>query len=49
MGKVVSRNCVRIGVLDSAIEHNYTGVVADSFELRVEDSFRFVLSGFLVI
>ena len=40
-------NCGKFGVLGSGVEHDYVGVVESSFELRVGDSVRFVLSGLL--
>ena len=39
----------KLGVLGSRVEHDYTGVFEKSFELRVGDSVRFVLSGSQVI
>ena len=42
-------NCGKFGVPCSSVEHDYTGVVENSFELRVGDSIRFVLGGFWVI
>ena len=42
-------NCGKFGVLGSGVEHDYAGVVENSFELRVGASIRFVLSGLWVI
>ena len=42
-------NCGKFGVLGSGVEHDYTGVVENSFELRVLDLVGFVLSVLWVI
>ena len=47
--RVVAGNCGKFGVPGSGAEHDYTGVVKNSFELRVRDSARFVVSGLQVI
>ena len=43
MYKAVSGNCGKLGVLGSSVEHDYTNVVEDSFELKVGDSVRYSL------
>ena len=49
MYRVVVGNCRKFGVPGNGLEHDYVGVVKSSFELRVGDSVRFVLSGLQVI
>ena len=49
MCRAVAGDCGKFGVLGSGVEHDYAGVVENSFELRVGDSIRFVLSGLQVI
>ena len=46
---MVVGNCMGFGYLSSRLEHNYTGVVEDSFELKVGGSVRFILSDLWVI
>ena len=42
-------SCGKFGVPDSGVEHDYTGVVKNSFKLKVQDSVKFVLSDMQVI
>ena len=42
-------NCGKFGVPGSGVENNYMGIVEDSFELRIEDSLKFMLSCLQVI
>ena len=49
MGRAVGGNYGKFGVPGSWVEHNYAGIAENSFEMRVGDSVRFVLSGFQVI
>ena len=49
MCRAVAGDCGKFGVLGSGVEYDYAGVVENSFELRVGDSIRFVLSGLQVI
>ena len=49
MYRAVSGNCGKLGVLGNKEEHDYTGVVKNSFKLRVEDSVIYLLSSFWVI
>ena len=43
--RAVVGNYGKFGVLGSGVEHDYAGVVENSFKMRVGDSVRFVLSG----
>ena len=49
MSGAVEGNCGKLGVLGSRVEHDYADVVKKTFELRVGDSAKFVLSGLWVI
>ena len=49
MCRAVLGNCKKFGVLSSRLEHDYTGLVENIFELRVGNSVRFVLSSLWVI
>ena len=47
--KAVLGNCRKFVVLGNGMQHDYTSVVENSFELRVKDSLRYVLSGLQII
>ena len=49
MHRAVAGNCRKFRVLGSGVEYNYVGVVESSFELRVQDLVRFMLSALQVI
>ena len=42
MCRAVAGNCGKFGVLGSGVEHDYVGVVENSFELRVGTQLNFV-------
>ena len=47
--RAAAGNCREFGFLGTGVKHDCAGVVENSFELRVGDSVRFVLSVLQVI
>ena len=43
--RVVAENCGKFRVSGSGVEHDYSGVIEDSFGLRVGETGKFILSG----